>query len=77
MNGEIMDTQTFIDRVAAGNAVEAQQVLNDLLSARAFEALDAKKVELAQTIFNGQSEEQSDDLNVEVQDTADTPTEQE
>ena len=72
-----MDTQTFIDRVAAGNAVEAQQVLNDLLSARAFEALDAKKVELAQTIFNGQSEEQSDDLNVEVQDTADTPTEQE
>lgn len=72
-----MDTQTFIDRVAAGNAVEAQQVLNDLLSARAFEALDAKKVELAQTIFNGQSEEQTDDLNVEVQDTADTPIEQE
>ena len=72
-----MDTQTFIDKVAAGNAVEAQQVLNDLLAAKAFEALDAKKVELAQTIFNGQSEEQSDDLNVEVQDTADTPIEQE
>ena len=65
-----MDTQTFIDRVAAGNAVEAQQVLNDLLSAKAFEALDAKKVELAQTIFNGEAE-------VEVQDTADTPIEQE
>jgi hypothetical protein len=65
-----MDTQTFIDRVAAGNAVEAQQVLNDLLSTKAFEALDAKKVELAQTIFNGQPE-------VEVQDTADTPVEQE
>ena len=72
-----MDTQTFIDKVAAGNAVEAQQVLNDLLAAKAFEALDAKKVELAQTIFNGQSEEQTDDLNVEVQDTADTPIEQE
>ena len=65
-----MDTQTFIDRVAAGNAVDAQQVLNDLLSAKAFEALDAKKVELAQTIFNGEAE-------VEVQDTADTPVEQE
>lgn len=65
-----MDTQSFIDRVAAGNAVEAQQVLNDLLSAKAFEALDAKKVELAQTIFNGEAE-------VEVQDTADTPIEQE
>ena len=71
-----MDTQTFIDRVAAGNAVEAQQVLNDLLSAKAFEALDAKKVELAQTIFNGEAEKQ-DELNVEVQDTADTPVEQE
>jgi len=65
-----MDTQSFIDRVAAGNAVEAQQVLNDLLSAKAFEALDAKKVELAQIIFNGEAE-------VEVQDTADTPIEQE
>ena len=72
-----MDTQTFIDRVAAGNAVEAQQVLNDLLSAKAFEALDAKKVELAQNIFNGKSEEQNDELSVEVQDTADTPIEQE
>ena len=72
-----MDTQTFIDRVAAGNAVEAQQVLNDLLSAKAFEALDAKKVELAQNIFNGKSEKQTDELNVEVQDTADTPIEQE
>lgn len=65
-----MDTQSFIDRVAAGNAVGAKDLLNDLLSAKAFEALDAKKVELAQTIFNGEAE-------VEVQDTADTPIEQE
>lgn len=68
-----MDTQTFIDKVATGDAVGAQAILNDLLSSRAFEALDAKKVELAQTIFNGQSEEET----VEVQDTADTPVEQE
>jgi len=71
-----MDTQNFIDKVATGDAVGAQQILNDLLSARAFEALDAKKVELAQTIFNGEAEQQ-DELNVEVQDTADTPIEQE
>ena len=68
-----MDTQTFIDKVATGDAVGAQEILNDLLSSRAFEALDAKKIELAQTIFNGQSEEET----VEVQDTADTPVEQE
>ena len=68
-----MDTQTFIDKVATGDAVGAQEILNDLLSSRAFEALDAKKIELAQTIFNGQSEEET----VEVQDTTDTPVEQE
>ena len=73
-----MDTQTFIDKVATGDAVGAQGVLNDLLSAKAFEALDAKKIELAQTIFNGQpEEEQQGELEVEVQDTADTPVEQE
>ena len=71
-----MDTQTFIDKVATGDAVGAQSVLNDLLSAKAFEALDAKKIELAQTIFNGQPEE-SNEVEVEVQDTADTPVEQE
>ena len=71
-----MDTQTFIDKVATGDAVGAQGVLNDLLSAKAFEALDAKKIELAQTIFNGQPEE-SNEVEVEVQDTADTPVEQE
>jgi hypothetical protein len=71
-----MDTQTFIDKVATGDAVGAQTILNDLLSARAFEALDAKKVELAQTIFNGDSD-QKEVTDIEVQDTADTPVEQE
>ena len=71
-----MDTQTFIDKVATGDAVGAQAILNDLLSARAFEALDAKKVELAQTIFNGDSD-QKEVTDIEVQDTADTPVEQE
>ncbi len=46
-----MDVRTFIDSVASGNAVEAKESLNDLLSARAFEAIDAKKVELAQSLF--------------------------
>ncbi len=45
-----MDVRTFIDSVASGNAVEAKESLNDLLSARAFEAIDAKKVELAQSL---------------------------
>ena len=59
-----MDTQSFIDSVATGSASEAKDILNNLLSAKAFEAIDAKKVEIAQTLFNGSAE-----TEVEVQDT--------
>jgi hypothetical protein len=65
-----MDTKTFIDRVASGDANEAKELVNDILSSRAFEALDAKKVEIAQSLY-------SDGEDIEVQDTADTPVEQE
>lgn len=47
-----MEVQDFINSVATGNAAEAKDTLNDLLSARAFEALAAKKVEIAQSLFN-------------------------
>jgi hypothetical protein len=58
-----METSQFIDQLSAGNAAEAKDTLNNLLSARAFESLDAKKVELAKSIFGGKEE------TVEVQDT--------
>jgi hypothetical protein len=60
-----MDTTQFLQSVASGNAAEAKEVLNDLLSSRAFEALDAKKVELAQSLF-------ANEQQVEVQDTEET-----
>jgi hypothetical protein len=63
-----MDTQTFINQVAAGDAVGAKDLLNDLLSTKAFEALDAKKIEMSQSIFSGEEPE--------VQDTEETETEQ-
>ena len=59
-----MDVKNFIDSVASGNAVGAKESLNDLLSTRAFEAIDAKKIELAQSLFA--------DNEVEVQDTEET-----
>ena len=67
-----METTKFIDDLAAGKAADAKQALTDMLSARAFEALEARKVELARTIYNGKQEEPS----VEVQDTEDTAVEQ-
>jgi thymidine phosphorylase len=64
-----MDVSNFINSVASGNALEAKEVLNDLLSSKAFEALDTKKTELAQSLFS--------DNEVDVQDTEETETETE
>jgi hypothetical protein len=58
-----METSQFIDQLTAGNSAEAKDTLNNLLSARAFESLDAKKVELAKSMFTGKED------SVEVQDT--------
>jgi hypothetical protein len=67
-----MDTENFINQVATGDAAGAKETLNDLLSSRAFDMLDAKKIELAQALYSGE-----ENLDVEVQDTADTPVEEE
>jgi len=62
-----METSQFIDQLSAGNASEAKETLNNLLSARAFESLDAKKIELARNIFNGsQVEESQEEEEVEL-----------
>ena len=58
-----METSQFIDQLSNGNASEAKDTLNNLLSARAFESLDAKKIELAKSMFTGKED------SVEVQDT--------
>jgi hypothetical protein len=63
-----MSISQFIDDVVAGNASAAKETLNDILSAKAFENIDAHKKELARSVFGGNQE-------VEVQDTEDTETE--
>lgn len=47
----------FIDNLAAGNNTEAKESIENALSAKAFDALDGHKKNIAQTIFNGNSEE--------------------
>ena len=64
-----MNTESFIQKVASGEAAEAKDTLSDLLSNRAFEALDMKKQEIARTIYGGEDQ-------VEVQDTADSEIEE-
>jgi hypothetical protein len=65
-----MDIQQFIKQASEGNAVQAKETLENILSARAFESLDAKKQEIAQSLYNNGEE-------IEVQDTADIPMEDE
>lgn len=51
--------RNFIDMVAQGQNDEARTALDELLSARAFEALEAKKQEIGATLFNGKTEEET------------------
>ena len=55
------DVRQFIDLVGQGNNVEAKEALDELLSARAFEALDAKKQELGSNLFGGQTQETTEE----------------
>lgn len=59
-----MSTSKFIDQLAAGHAADAKETLSNLLSARAFEALDVRKQELGATLFGNQVEEQQDETEV-------------
>jgi len=61
-----METSQFIDQLSAGNSAEAKETLNNLLSTRAFESLDAKKVELARNIFNGSEVEETQEEELEL-----------
>jgi hypothetical protein len=51
-----MDIQNFINQTMNGEAGLAKDTLNDLLSARAFEALDARKQQIAQTLYGDEQE---------------------
>lgn len=52
--------RNFIDLVGQGDNVQAKDVLDELLSARAFEALEAKKQEIGSTMFSGQVEQEEE-----------------
>jgi len=56
----------FIDQIATGDASGAKNTMSDMLSAKAFEALDIRKQELAASLFGGSPQEvQEEQLNLE------------
>jgi hypothetical protein len=51
-----MNANDFISKVAEGKAADAKEALKDILSARAFDALDSRKQELAGNLFGGSNQ---------------------
>ena len=66
-----MDIDTFITQVSTGEANAAKETLNDILSSRAFDALEAKKKEMSSSVFNGaeETEEVDNTVDAEVEET--------
>jgi len=61
-----MDIQNFINQTMNGEAGLAKDTLNDLLSTRAFEALDARKQQIAQTLYgDGQEATEAEEQETE------------
>ena len=67
-----METSKFIDDLIAGNSAEAKDSLNDLLSQKAFAALEDRKIEIAQSIYTNQDSE--DEEGEEVDSTEEEQT---
>ena len=59
-----MQIQEVINHIAAGDSAAAKEGIENVLSAKAFNALQSRKQEMAATLFGGQeqeSEENTDD----------------
>ena len=52
-----MDIQDIINNIAAGDNVAAKESIEDVLSAKSFDALQSRKQEIASTLFGGQEQE--------------------
>jgi hypothetical protein len=55
----------FINSITAGDNVTAKEELEELLSSKAFDALQYRKQEIASTLFGGQQEEEQDEYSDE------------
>ena len=58
----------ILDLIASGEAAAAKDALNDMLSAKAFQALDTKKQEIAQSLY-GNNVVSDEEQTAEVEET--------
>ena len=62
------EIRQFIDQLAAGENVDAKNSLENVLASKSFDALDAYKKQIAQSIF-GNEENSQVETETEVQET--------
>ena len=51
-----MEIQDIINNIAAGDSIAAKEGIENVLSAKAFDALQSRKQVMAATIFGGQEQ---------------------
>jgi len=64
-----MDTQKLIDDIISGNASDSNTAFNDIMNAKIQDALASKKIELANTVYNGIVDQAEEEIENEVQPT--------
>ena len=64
-----MQIQEIINQIAAGDNVAAKESIEDAISAKAFDALQARKQEIASTLFGGQEQESEETAEEETDET--------
>jgi protein tyrosine phosphatase (PTP) superfamily phosphohydrolase (DUF442 family) len=71
-----MDTKELIDQmitdILAGNNVEAKDIFDQAIGLKVSDALDVKKVEVAQAIYARDDEEEEDQPEEEDEDVSET-----
>jgi hypothetical protein len=55
-----MQTSEFISQIILGNSAKAKETLNDILSAKAFESLENRKIAMAQNMFSTEVKAEED-----------------
>ena len=60
-----MDIQDIINNIAVGENNAAKEGLENALSAKAFDALQDRKQEIAATLYGGQEQEPEEDADYE------------
>ena len=63
-----MNIDDIINNIASGDNVAAKESIENVLSAKAFDALQGRKQEIASTLFGGQTQEAEENSEQETEE---------